>query len=337
MSLASKHSSNSSSSWRPASRADLPIFALSIKTLTGMTFQLQMSCTPQTQTLEGLKQIIQVNAGVPVANQIIVHKGLVLEDDNQTLDKCGNGIKDNDFVVVALATNPKPAKQSVAKPSHKKTAVKRQNSLGPSRARMPMRKRAKLGSRADAPFSFEFRDGERFDMIDSASDEDDDDDDAAALASLEAMRRSRRRRAEAVVASEPPASMSEMMAALRRRPRAAPQGDPLHASPDKIAQLTTMGFGEFAAKRALAMNSNNTELSLNWLLEHCGDANLNKELTDAEKQEIMRMHELRGEDPIRRMMQIMERRGPEGSGGDGLQQLMGQLGVPPPPSMDDDL
>uniref|UniRef100_A0A7S2TMN2 UBA domain-containing protein n=1 Tax=Lotharella oceanica TaxID=641309 RepID=A0A7S2TMN2_9EUKA len=71
--------------------------------------------------------------------------------------------------------------------------------------------------------------------------------------------------------------------------RARAQSRPLEPKDDLLAQLTTMGFKQEAATRALLLHRNNLEMSLNWLLENASDPDINKPISSNERQQLSRV------------------------------------------------
>mmetsp|Transcript_36702 Transcript_36702/g.70768 ORF Transcript_36702/g.70768 Transcript_36702/m.70768 type:complete len:260 (+) Transcript_36702:85-864(+) len=71
--------------------------------------------------------------------------------------------------------------------------------------------------------------------------------------------------------------------------RARAQSRPLEPKDDLLAQLTTMGFKQEAATRALLLYRNNLEMSLNWLLENASDPDINKPISSNERQQLSRV------------------------------------------------
>mmetsp|Transcript_34984 Transcript_34984/g.84598 ORF Transcript_34984/g.84598 Transcript_34984/m.84598 type:complete len:269 (-) Transcript_34984:270-1076(-) len=81
------------------------------------------------------------------------------------------------------------------------------------------------------------------------------------------------------------AHLQEMRDILRKfgERRARTQTRSVEPNPDHLEQLSTMGFKREAATRALLLNRNNLEMSLNWLLENSSDPEINRPISASER------------------------------------------------------
>jgi len=68
-----------------------------------------------------------------------------------------------------------------------------------------------------------------------------------------------------------------------------PQMQPVQipvADPEAVKSIVEMGFSETRAEKALILNGNSVEAAMEWLFQHCEDADIDVPLTQAQLQQL---------------------------------------------------